>query len=121
MGKLKTKPKRTPAKSETGTRMGREILQALDEVKRFLQGEQNGVKVTRVTLTPLQVTVRELLNARDAAGMTTADVAVAAGLPVATVTRLEKGRVKRPTVDVLERYAKAVGRELRLSVVAAGK
>jgi len=40
-------------------------------------------------------------------------------LSVATVTRLEKGRMKNPTVDVLERYAKAVGRELHLSVSAA--
>jgi transcriptional regulator with XRE-family HTH domain len=63
--------------------------------------------------------VGELKAAREEAGLSTADVAAASGLSVATVTRLEKGRVKRPTVDVLERYAKAVGRELRLSVVAA--
>ena len=122
MGKVKEKPARSRVKApDGGTRMGREILEALDELKRHLRGEKTGIKVVRVKLTPLQITLRELLTARDQARMTTADVAVASGQSLTTVVRLEKGRMKNPTVDVLERYAKAVGKELRLSVVAAGK
>jgi DNA-binding XRE family transcriptional regulator len=119
MGKVKDKPRRAK-KATGGTRMGREILEALDELKRHLRGEKTGIKVTRVTLTPAILAIRELLAARKAAGLSVAEVAAKAGLSVATLTRLEKGRVKHPTVDVLERYAKAVGRELRLSVSAAG-
>jgi transcriptional regulator with XRE-family HTH domain len=77
------------------------------------------VKVIRVKLTPLQVAIRDLAEARVEAGLSVAEVAAKAGLSVATVTRLEKGRAKHPTVDVLERYARAVGRELRLSVEPA--
>jgi len=91
----------------------------LDEVIRYFKGEPNNVQVIRVKLTPAILAIRELLAARKAAGLTTADVAAASGLSVATITRLEKGRMKNPTVDVLERYARAVGRELHLSVSAA--
>lgn len=95
------------------------LERSLDEVIRYFKGEPNNVRVVRVKLTPAILAIRELLAARKQAGMTTADVAAAAGLSVATITRLEKGRMKNPTVDVLERYARAVGRELRLSVSAA--
>lgn len=119
MPRVKSKSKRANA-SKSGTRLGRRLIEAMEEIERFLEGEPNGVKVTRVKLTPAILAIRELLAARKAAGLTTAEVAATAGLSVATVSRLEKGRVKNPTVDVLERYARAVGRELRLSVTAAG-
>ena len=96
--------------------MGRRLIEAMEEIHRFLNGEKTNVKVTRVKLTPAILAIRELLSARRQAGLTTADVAAASGLTAATITRLEKGRVKTPTVDALERYARAVGRELHLSL-----
>jgi ribosome-binding protein aMBF1 (putative translation factor) len=106
-----------PAKKrKNGTRMGAEIIEAMEEMLRYFRGEPNGVKVTRVKLTPTILAIRELIDARKAAGMSKAEVAAAAGLSAAWVGRLEHGQVKAPTVDALARYARAVGRELRLSV-----
>lgn len=65
--------------------------------------------------------IRDLASAREAAGMSIADAPDRAALSPSTITRLEAGQVKRTTVDVLERYARAVGRELWLSVTPAAK
>lgn len=118
MPKVKTKPNGKP-QQERRPPLGQRLAEGLDEVIRYFKGEPNNVQVIRVKLTPAILAIRELLAARKAAGLSVAEVAAKAGLSVATVSRLEKGRVKRPTVDVLERYARAVGRELRLSVSAA--
>jgi DNA-binding XRE family transcriptional regulator len=114
-----TKAKAVPSRKKKMGRVAQDILDGLDELRRHLRGEKTGIKVYPAEAHPAERAVGELKAAREEAGLSTADVAAASGLSVATVTRLEKGRVKRPTVDVLERYAKAVGRELRLSVVAA--
>lgn len=120
MPKVKSKPSPN-GKPKRGRRppLAERLERSLDEVIRYFKGEPNNVRVIRVKLTPMQVILRDLVEARVEAGLTTADVAAASGLSVATITRLEKGRMKNPTVDVLERYAKAVGRELHLSVSAA--
>lgn len=112
MGKVKSKPK---GKAK-GTRMGREILAGLDEILRYFRGEPNGVKATWVELTPTQLAIRELIDARKEAGMSIPDVAAASGLTAAWIRRLETARVTNPTVDALSKYARAVGRELRMSL-----
>ena len=89
MGKMKSKPK-SKAK---GTRVGREILAGLDEILRYFRGEPNGVKATWVELTPTQLAIRELIDARKEAGMSIPDVAAASGLTAAWVRRLETGRI----------------------------
>jgi DNA-binding XRE family transcriptional regulator len=113
------KAKVAPVRKKKLGRVAQDILDGLDELRRHLRGEKTGIKVYPAELPPAAQALNDLKAARDEAGMTTADVAAASGLSVATVTRLEKGRVKNPTVDVLERYAKAVGRELHLSVTPA--
>lgn len=59
----------------------------------------------------------ELLRARQAAGMTQADVADSMGVAQATVARLESSAGSRkhaPSVATLRRYADAVGCDLRI-------
>src|SRR5581483_8181037 len=63
----------------------------------------------------VRVLVRELKQAREAAGLTLAVVAKHTGMDQATLSRLENGRQANPTVDTLWRYARAVGRELVLT------
>jgi DNA-binding XRE family transcriptional regulator len=57
----------------------------------------------------------ELVEARLKAGLTQAQVAARMDTGQATVARLEGG--KKPSWATLERYAKAVGKRLRIALV----
>ncbi|MGH8272799.1 MAG: helix-turn-helix domain-containing protein, partial [Gammaproteobacteria bacterium] len=66
----------------------------------------------------------ELLRARQAAGLTQAQVAERMGVPQASVGRLESSAGSRkhaPSVATLRRYADAVGCELRITLTPATK
>lgn len=54
----------------------------------------------------------ELKKAREAAGLSLADVAERSGIDKAALSRLENGVHDNPTVDTLTRYATAVGKRL---------
>ena len=63
----------------------------------------------------------ELLRARQAAGMTQAQVAESMGIAQASVARLESSagsRTHAPSVATLRRYADAVGCELHITLSA---
>ena len=62
----------------------------------------------------LRACVAELKKAREAAGLTLAQVAEKTGIAEETLCRLETGRVTNPTWKTLGLYAAAVGRKLRL-------
>lgn len=57
-----------------------------------------------------------MLKARIEAGLTQAEVAERAGTTQSAIARLEGGAVS-PTVDTLRKYAKAVGKRLRVEMV----
>lgn len=59
--------------------------------------------------------IAELKKAREAAGLTLAEVAERTGLAAETLCRLETGMVTNPTWRTLGLYAVAVGRKLSLS------
>jgi DNA-binding XRE family transcriptional regulator len=59
--------------------------------------------------------VAQLKKAREAAGLTLAQVAEKTGLAAETLCRLETGQVTNPTWKTLGLYAAAVGRKLTLS------
>jgi predicted transcriptional regulator len=61
-------------------------------------------------------TIRACIEARDEAGLTQADVAERMGTTQPVVARLESGR-QAPSLATLKRYAKAVGKSLRLQFV----
>ena len=63
----------------------------------------------------LQTCIAELKKAREAAGLTLAQVAEKTGLATETLCRLETGQVTNPTWKTLGLYAAAVGRKLSLS------
>jgi hypothetical protein len=59
-----------------------------------------------------------LRRAREAAGLTLAEVSRRCGIDQPALSRLENGHNKNPTLDTLWRYAAAVGRRLVLTTEA---
>jgi len=57
-------------------------------------------------------------GAREAAGLTLAEVSRRCGIDQPALSRLENGHNKNPTLETLWRYAAAVGRRLVLSTEA---
>jgi DNA-binding XRE family transcriptional regulator len=64
---------------------------------------------------PAQELLRHLKASREAAGLTLADLAARCGIEQAALSRLEKGRIRNPTLDTLWRYAAAIGKRLVLT------
>lgn len=60
----------------------------------------------------LMAALVELKKAREAAGLSLADVAERSGIDKAALSRLENGIHDNPTVDTLMRYATAIGKKL---------
>jgi ribosome-binding protein aMBF1 (putative translation factor) len=63
--------------------------------------------------------VNALIQARTRASLSQAEVASRMGTTESAVSRLESGRVK-PSTRTLERYAKATGHRLRISLEPTG-
>ena len=59
--------------------------------------------------------LEEMKRAREAAGLTLADVSRRSGIDQPALSRLETGHNKNPTLDTLWRYAAAVGQRLVLA------
>ena len=64
----------------------------------------------------LQKLVADLIAAREAARMTQEDVAARMLTTKSAVCRLESGKVTRPTLRTMERYALAVGARLEIVI-----
>jgi DNA-binding XRE family transcriptional regulator len=62
--------------------------------------------------------IEQLKQAREAAGLTLAEVSRRCGIDQPALSRLENGRNTNPTLDTLWRYAAAVGRRLVLTTKA---
>lgn len=60
--------------------------------------------------------IEAMIKARVAAGMTQVEVAAKAGTTQSAIARLEGGRVS-PTVETLRKYAKAVGKRLKVEMI----
>src|SRR5262249_11240416 len=60
----------------------------------------------------------EIKRAREAAGLTLAEVSRRCGIDQPALSRLENGHNKYPTLDTLWRYAAAVGQRLPLTTEA---
>jgi len=82
--------------------------------------KRKGFKAAYDALADEYAALGELLRARQAAGMTQADVAERMGIAQASVARLEASAGSRkhaPSVATLRRYADAVNCELHLSLI----
>jgi DNA-binding XRE family transcriptional regulator len=65
----------------------------------------------------LRGVVAQLKQERERAGLTLNDVASRSGIDLAALSRLENGREINPTLDILFRYAHALGKRLELKVL----
>jgi ribosome-binding protein aMBF1 (putative translation factor) len=63
-----------------------------------------------------QTLVSDLVAARTAAGMTQEQVALRMWTAKSAVSRLESGRYARPTLDMIQKYALAVGARVEIRV-----
>ena len=86
--------------------------------------KQTGYAEAYAALADEYAALAELLRARQAAGMTQADVAERMGVAQSSVARLEStagSRKHAPSLATLRRYADAVGCELRITLAPVSK
>ena len=74
------------------------------------------VKAEYDRLRPIFAIVGEMVEARQAAGLTQAEIASRMGTSQSVVARLENAR-HMPTFDMVARYAAAIGRRLDIHLV----
>lgn len=90
-----------------------------EEMKRRAL-EDASVRSAYEALAPEFELLRSMLEARQRAGMTQADVAAKMGTQPSAVTRLEGALISgrhSPSLDTLRRYAEAVGSRLEVRIV----
>jgi DNA-binding XRE family transcriptional regulator len=71
------------------------------------------------TLDQLQQVVEQLKAAREAKGLSLADMTELTGMDRSALSKLETGQRANPTVETLVRYAEAVGKRLVVSLADA--
>jgi DNA-binding Xre family transcriptional regulator len=69
------------------------------------------------TLDQLQELLMQLKAAREAKGLSLADLTEITGMDRSALSKLETGQRANPTVETLVRYAEAVGKRLVVSLV----
>ncbi len=70
-------------------------------------------------LDQLQELLRQLKAAREAKGLSLADLTELTGMDRSALSKLETGQRPNPTVETLVRYAEAVGKRLEVSLADA--
>ncbi|MEA2728183.1 MAG: hypothetical protein QOF70_2658 [Acetobacteraceae bacterium] len=70
-------------------------------------------------LGPIFAVVGEMVEARQAAGLTQAEIAHRMGTSQSVIARLENAR-HMPTFDMVARYAAAIGRRVDIHLVPTG-
>src|SRR5438309_8057548 len=71
------------------------------------------------TLDQLQELLMQLKAAREAKGLSLADLTELTGMDCSALSKLETGQRANPTVETLVRYAEAVGKRLMVSLTDA--
>lgn len=73
----------------------------------------------QATLDQLDEVLKQLKAAREAKGLSLADLTDLTGMDRSALSKLETGQRANPTVDTLVRYAEAVGKRLVVSLAEA--
>jgi DNA-binding XRE family transcriptional regulator len=94
----------------------RKIRQQVDEELPELLARHES---RMAALDELQEVLRQLKAAREAQGLSLADLTRLTGMDRSALSKLETGQRPNPTVETLVRYAAAVGKRLVMSVVDA--
>lgn len=86
-----------------------------------LAAESGVAPMTMGDYLELRMTLKKLREAREAAGLSLAEMAERTGIDKSALSRLETGGNANPTIETLSRYAAAVGKSLRWTLVDAAK
>lgn len=89
------------------------------QVARDLPGLIARHQAHEATLDRLQDLLLQLRAAREARGLSLADVTALTGMDRSSLSKLETGLRPNPTVETLVRYAEAVGKRLVVSLADA--
>lgn len=81
-------------------------------LQRLVESGEYGPPMPAWLYWQLRLLGHELKKAREAAGLSLADVAERSGIDKAALSRLESSVQDNPTVETLSRYAAAVGKKL---------
>jgi 3'-phosphoadenosine 5'-phosphosulfate sulfotransferase len=92
----------------------RAIRQKVEEEKVELIARGRKIKARNARL---REAVRMLRAAREALGLSLADIRERTGIEKGNLSRLENAAKPNPTVDTLTRYADAVGKELVITLI----
>lgn len=103
-------------KSYRGVSRGRRLTKA-EAARNRRTREQAERELPPAKPDPTKVAIAKLRAAREAQGVTLAEIAARTGMTRGNVARLESQ--KNATLRTLDRYARALGCELEISVVSA--
>jgi transcriptional regulator with XRE-family HTH domain len=78
-------------------------------------------KKVRTRYGTLRQAVAALKAAREALGLTLADIRARTGIAKSNLSRLENHPNPNPTIDTLCRYADAVGKEIAITLIEKAK
>ncbi len=116
-----TKPNRVPAPNWTPEQRAehrsiREFFQREKPTLEQIVAETGVPPTTLGEYLALRTTLKSLRDAREAAGLSLADVAERTGIDKAALSRLETGGNANPTIETLSRYAAAIGKRVRWTI-----
>jgi len=118
--------------SENRPQVTKDVIAAARERAKAARKQLAGKPAPSELLTPqesadatpfyfvLREYIRQLKEVREAAGLTLAEVSAQTGMAVEYLSRLETGAQTNPTWKTLATYAKAVGHQPQLTLMAAG-
>ncbi len=102
----------TPAEAEKYKKIREQVAEELPEL---LVRHQQRLS----TLDQIEALLKQLKAAREAKGLSLADLTELTGMDRSALSKLETGQRTNPTVDTLVRYAEAVGKRLQVNLVDA--
>lgn len=73
--------------------------------------------ISQAAFWELRHALKALRNCREAAGLSLTDLAERTGIDRAALSRLESGAQDNPTINTLQRYAFALGKQLVVQVI----
>jgi ribosome-binding protein aMBF1 (putative translation factor) len=94
----------------------RERFKSRPSLRELAASGEYGPPMPGPTFWAVMRLVKELRAAREAAGLSLADLAGRTGMDKAFLSRLETGKQGNPTIDTLARYAHALGKRVELTV-----
>lgn len=89
-------------------------FQSLEQFKQEIFSKKSGVKKTHLELEPKYAIIYQLIQARAKTGLPQKQLAQKMGTKQSAIARLESGKAN-PTIDFVQKLAKALGTNITLT------